>query len=360
MPVVTRRASRCIIRWLPNEILTEVIHHLDSYRDLLALCLTSRLVCALATPLLYETVNLATVPAVSSYFSALQISSHARPELVRKLHIGQETEDLPLPSELVDEILPAFQGFRHLQHLTLFIPVPISPVLWDAHFPALRQLRSTVDPFNSISFRNFIRRHQTLTELEVFRLPTAPPRAGPIPNLGPISLPNLKLFAGPACFASALVVNTKIFEFATIVFLPDDPGLAVTLTPLGPGTAGVAPIAICIISNDSPEATLQCISQIVPHVAIVKLHKLKTRTFGLASPDAVRNIAQTLTRFTSLNILSFSGFVLDEDEGVEAERLERDAGIIESWAEACRTLWSVDFHGRKWKRTVDEVWRLCD
>ncbi|KAJ7773614.1 hypothetical protein DFH07DRAFT_801262 [Mycena maculata] len=360
MPVFTRRASRCIIRWLPNEILTEVIHHLDLYRDLLALCLTSRLVCALATPLLYRTVNLATVPAVSSYFSALRTSSRVRAAFVRELCIGQDPEDLLVPSELVDEIPPTFQDFCHLQCLELSMHVPMISTLWDSHFPALRYFRAYADPFNSTSFRNFLRRHQTLTELEVFRLPTVLFSAGPIPNLGPIYLPNLKIFTGPACFASALVVDIKCFESATIAFLPDDPGLVAALAPLDPSTAGVTPfarLALCIISDDSPKATLECISRIVPHIAIVKLHGLRIRTFGLLSPDTVRNIAQTLTRMTGLQLLMYPGLVLEGGEDETEERLARDAAIVGSWGEACRTLWSVDFHGRTWRRT-HKVWQL--
>ncbi|KAJ6479982.1 hypothetical protein C8R47DRAFT_604321 [Mycena vitilis] len=55
--VLTRRASKSISRWLPNEVLSQIMEAVSS-SDLAALCRTCKLFHAIATPFLYRVVYL--------------------------------------------------------------------------------------------------------------------------------------------------------------------------------------------------------------------------------------------------------------------------------------------------------------
>ncbi|KAJ7100492.1 hypothetical protein C8R44DRAFT_946970 [Mycena epipterygia] len=76
--VLTRRAYKAISRWLPNEVITEIIQA-ASQKDRAALCRTSKLFYGLSVPVLYRVVDIETHVCLLS-FSAV-ISSN--PDLAK-------------------------------------------------------------------------------------------------------------------------------------------------------------------------------------------------------------------------------------------------------------------------------------
>jgi hypothetical protein len=84
--VLTRRAHKCIVRWFPNEVLSEILLYLPPI-DLLALCRTSRLISGLATPLLYRCIDLCDIPQMETFVSALE--KHAESPVPLWCHIQQ-------------------------------------------------------------------------------------------------------------------------------------------------------------------------------------------------------------------------------------------------------------------------------
>ncbi|KAJ7864466.1 hypothetical protein B0H14DRAFT_2736364 [Mycena olivaceomarginata] len=87
--VLTRRAARAnnsIIRWLPNEVLAAIMAD-ASTADLRALCSTSRLIRNIATPLLYRTVILSTVPQVKCFVRTMKRRAGSSSPLAR--HVRQ-------------------------------------------------------------------------------------------------------------------------------------------------------------------------------------------------------------------------------------------------------------------------------
>jgi hypothetical protein len=96
--VLTRRAakaSKSIIRWLPNEILATVMVD-ASILDLVALCKTSRLMRNIATPLLYRAVSLATIPQINLFLRTMKQRPNSSPSLcrhVRRFSIAYYAEE---------------------------------------------------------------------------------------------------------------------------------------------------------------------------------------------------------------------------------------------------------------------------
>jgi hypothetical protein len=81
--VLTRmaaRAEKSIIRWLPSEILTALMLQM-SRLDLVSLCRTSRLLCNIATPLLYRTVCLLKAPQIEYFLRTMAERLNSLPPL---------------------------------------------------------------------------------------------------------------------------------------------------------------------------------------------------------------------------------------------------------------------------------------
>jgi hypothetical protein len=193
-----------------------------------------------------------------------------------------------LASELVDEFTSVFLDFRQLEHLELFVRAPVARLLLDSHFPDLLDFKSNVDPSFSEALRSFINRHPTLISLELFRSSTNIPIHGsPMSNFGPMSLPCLTNYSGPGCYASGLVVDTKSLRTPTVTWYADDPSLAPALAALGAGTNPIGGhLALDIFSGTVSELiVLRCVTESMPHVAIVQLYKIITTAdrFSLAS-----------------------------------------------------------------------------
>ncbi|KAJ7467476.1 hypothetical protein FB451DRAFT_1401484 [Mycena latifolia] len=79
--VLTRRAYKAISRWLPNEIITEIIQAAPQ-PDQASLCRVSKLFHGLCLPLLYRVVRLKTRASVEAFCIAV-LSNTALTEFVR-------------------------------------------------------------------------------------------------------------------------------------------------------------------------------------------------------------------------------------------------------------------------------------
>ncbi|KAJ7490807.1 hypothetical protein FB451DRAFT_1361557, partial [Mycena latifolia] len=84
--VLTRRAYKAISRWLPNEIIAEIIQAAPK-SDQASLCRVSKLFHALCLPILYRVVHLQTSASVEAFCTAV-LSNTALSELVRSFTSG--------------------------------------------------------------------------------------------------------------------------------------------------------------------------------------------------------------------------------------------------------------------------------
>lgn len=84
--MLTRRAAKCILRFLPNELLTEIIAN-AAPADQVALCRVSKLFNRLARRVLYHTLALASPRAVLTCCHSL-VSNPELALLVKSLDIS--------------------------------------------------------------------------------------------------------------------------------------------------------------------------------------------------------------------------------------------------------------------------------
>ncbi|KAJ6585652.1 hypothetical protein B0H19DRAFT_1110379 [Mycena capillaripes] len=192
--VLTRRQHKAISRWLPNEIISQIILAAPT-ADRAALCRASKLFHGIGVLVLYRVVNMHSPVSIDA-FSRTILSNSSLAPMVRSLsaHRHQWSD-----FKLITTMLTSFGLLLHLEHLV------ISVVLWQEEhrhaflqwsFPrlvschlGLSTVVGTVPPIVS----SFLRRHSSLKSV-------SSPWGGSIqadPS-APLPLPHLRNFRGPA------------------------------------------------------------------------------------------------------------------------------------------------------------------
>ncbi|KAJ7036524.1 hypothetical protein C8F04DRAFT_1394125 [Mycena alexandri] len=82
--VLTRRASKSIVRWLPNEVISEIIQAAPP-RDQASLCRATKLFEGLGVPILYRVVDLKTGASTKAFCSTIASYTAKFAKLVRSL-----------------------------------------------------------------------------------------------------------------------------------------------------------------------------------------------------------------------------------------------------------------------------------
>ncbi|KAJ7115013.1 hypothetical protein C8R44DRAFT_226270 [Mycena epipterygia] len=351
--VLTRRAYKSIIRWLPNELLSEAMSYV-SRPALVALCRTSRLTSSLAIPLLYRDVSLSTLPALESFLSTLKIHAELplpRANYVRKFSINALRVELP--RHLVEDITFVLANLLNIEFLELLsVDVHILDMLRLAYFSNLSIFHCSVSPDASVLLPAFINRHQTITHLHLYRSEFSNPY-----HLDPIHLPNLIHYAAPSSFVPSLVSDTRSVRNMQITWFHDDPDVEAALATFA---RMAAPRPNLVVRSDHiiEPFFLEHLAASIPHIFILMLGKLSTNS-GRIPLDHALNIASKLGTLTALNSFTVLGFEDDNETLTESECADIDIRIVEAWGAACKTLVQVNFHGNKYTKT-GRVWVLDD
>ncbi|KAJ7800200.1 hypothetical protein B0H14DRAFT_2900727 [Mycena olivaceomarginata] len=152
--VLTRmaaRAEKSIIRWLPSEILTTLMLQM-SRPDLVSLCRTSRLLCNIATPLLYRTVCLLKAPQIEYFLRTMAERLNSLPPLS---HYVRQFTFFDIKDIILDLLLRLYKTvlqFSHLEHLYLFI-------VGDDHLEFVEMLLKNGFFPNLSTFQFIVQRH---------------------------------------------------------------------------------------------------------------------------------------------------------------------------------------------------------
>ncbi|KAJ7186368.1 hypothetical protein C8R46DRAFT_1206380 [Mycena filopes] len=114
--VLTRRQYRAISRWLPNEIITEVITA-SPKADQAVLTRVSKLFYGLATPVLYKAVDLRTLAKINGFCSSILVNASLS-QPVRVLKLGNLAVR---EASFSQRLLRALKTLSFLEHI-VFVP----------------------------------------------------------------------------------------------------------------------------------------------------------------------------------------------------------------------------------------------
>ncbi|KAK6983984.1 hypothetical protein R3P38DRAFT_3108697 [Favolaschia claudopus] len=342
--VLTRRAAaaaRSIIRWLPNEILAIVMHHL-SVAELCKISLVSRLLHNIATPFIYRCLEISNIPQLKMFIRSMNNGTGTLLSLhVREFNPPDNYDALQsctYTPAIVKDLMTVVSRFSHLETLNLLYTTAInfSELLERASFPRLTSFQYTLHSADCASVISFLRRHSTLKKLtflenERLNLP------------GPIHLPHLRELNVPHNHYASFVLDDVPLTSATVMIYDPNFNLEPTWRLLRTIPQLRAVGVICGVQHFDDAAELGKVAAHIPHIEAFSARR-PGLNFGpgtLLSSDA-EAIAAHLKKLPSLSYLELDSHFdeLDLDE-IEEE--------IRRWSDECETLVEVIFNGQKWK-----------
>ncbi|KAJ7509631.1 hypothetical protein B0H11DRAFT_1253805 [Mycena galericulata] len=346
--VLTRRQHRAISRWLPNEVIVQIIEAAPR-EDRATLCRVSKLFQGLAVPVMYRVVHLRRCSRadVRAFCLAL-LSNPALAELVRSLTVQLNGMD-PIYVPVSDLMLRSFKTLLRLEHLS------IDDHLWAGEdfdsflrytYPRLVSCdvgckRATLDATVS-----FLIRHPTLTRICIvtwngFEL-TAPT---------PIRLPNLRYYQGPHQLIPWLetggleevALDWRNFRpssvEATIVLLK-------SMVPTGD------PIVCSNIWCNGPGPFTEIIDSLSRNISHMKTLQVHLRELLDNGKEQIACLKKHLPRLNGLKFLSF--YLAADWAFTTSGAIGRVT--VEAFGDLCPTLEACRTGYKAWRK-VDGTWQ---
>ncbi|KAJ6471410.1 hypothetical protein C8R45DRAFT_1014197 [Mycena sanguinolenta] len=351
--VLTRsavRAQNSIIRWLPNEILAAVISEAP-HSDLVALCMTSRLIREIATPMLYRVVKLYKEKKLEAFLCTINssaASSTSLSPLVREVRI---TISGLGPCPLVDDITASVFRFSRLESLELLLDpsVEFTPLLDSGYFANLATFRYTLKcPSSTTMLSHFVHRHPTITRLTVVQ-------SEPLQQLDPTHAASLTDCIGASAFISFML---RRFVFSvTLSCVPAEPDIDMhVLYPASTSGASPNQVSVLLFAPMRVSVILVGVAAHLPHTRVVGV--IRYNGSPQLSRKEVLEIAAHLKNLVSLSTFSLNDYVTISNHGWQYD-WDGDEEIVATWSAACKTLSKIAFHARKWER-VEGRWNTVE
>ncbi|KAJ6548184.1 hypothetical protein DFH09DRAFT_1169933, partial [Mycena vulgaris] len=354
--VLTRRAHKTISRWLPNEILAEIIQA-AAKADQASLCRVSKLFHDLCLPVLYRSVYLGHCDSGVAFCSSL-IEHPTRADLVREFKVapgycrytnGRRDWE---PSEVV---LQSLKIMQHLEHLSLHPQILLAnAALLKFTFPRLREISVFTDypslqavPDWTDLLASFLIRHPLLTNLNIKGVP--PPSLKSLDIR--IPLPHLQGYYGPTSLLSSFEMGGFSLRTANLRWSADDSAdLESIVLRLASSTRPDIPFILTseINCQENCVALVESLSRNMPHTRTLQCKSV----YNLAlDAETNRRITACISRFTGLAFLAI-GY---RSSGPVCWRDEQDRMTAEAWGKACPTLVACYFNYYAWRK-VDGTW----
>ncbi|KAJ6615119.1 hypothetical protein B0H10DRAFT_85730 [Mycena sp. CBHHK59/15] len=341
--MLTRRAAKSILRFLPNEILTEIIA-VSPPTTQAALCRASRLFNKLATCFLYRTIVLTTVPALDRCCRTLK-NRREEALLVKSFDISGCVMDLEIFDIHSFNMSQALVSMKNLESLTFAFGKSAPPYILavaQTTFPHLRRLLIRVTPFYEKNLTEFLARHPALTVLKLFG------RSPFLADLDAVTFPNLRYLKAHAG-ALAPVIRGNRLTGAEVSWHAPTEDIAQPTAALRAGSADSLVKLVCF----RPGANVDLIAHVAEHlpcVAVLKVIAPSALQPAAHDKATVQAIAAALTRFTQLRTFEYTYCL-------RVNRFEDRVTVI-SWARVCPTLKQCTLNGVIWKRRLSTgEWR---
>ncbi|KAJ6511017.1 hypothetical protein C8R45DRAFT_1207790 [Mycena sanguinolenta] len=365
--VLTRcayRESMEISRWLPNEVLADIIQHSPKV-DQASLSRVSRLFHNLCLPVLYSIIEIRH-PDICVLFVSAIVENPSRADLVRSFAVDFSHDPTILPTPCSDLVLASLKLMPRLDHLFLCafaLDGRHAVILFEEfNFPQLTSCDiwapwgtyggSLTTKQKSDSVALFLARHSTLKRVHIhpaeMLVPSRSIRA---------SLPNLQCYSGyaaliPTIDASGLQSahlnwfnNADTEEIILAISLMAKPDFPFVFSHTYLGDPRDSPLNLIVTS----------MSKHIPHTRILRLRSL-TATFEIAAQDAICHVTKCLPHFTDLVYLTMEWGINPST----ADNLLSDMGrtAVEGWGNACPTLEACRLNHYAWRKDNGR-WEEC-
>ncbi|KAJ6608053.1 hypothetical protein B0H10DRAFT_2069157 [Mycena sp. CBHHK59/15] len=394
--VLTRRgykeSLKEIIRWLPNEAITEIIQH-TSRVDQVALCRVSKLFHGLCLPVLNRVVHLNELLTASAFLSSL-IDNPTRAESVRSfsvfyfvvawqvlsriysLYSGRRLILSPgrfpsnWPEEFSERLLTCLILMLKLEQLSMHPYMMrthhMRALLEQRTFPRLLgcdiipratpTIDSAVPAEDLLALASFLTCHPTLTRLRVpsrNRIATSPAVR--------MALPNLEYYDGPAYLVPRLV--TCRLKGARLWWQrQDETAVEHIIAALGSLTRPDIPFHYVHEYEGDYYQSIQLVTQAVAtHIPQTRTVLMRARQHAnywhrVEEEETIDLVTACLqARFKPGLVCLALGWCMVTD-GIPAAH-QSDWGTVERWARACPTLEVCCLNNHVWRKGDDGTWQ---
>ncbi|KAJ7036600.1 hypothetical protein C8F04DRAFT_1394183 [Mycena alexandri] len=310
--VLTRRAYKSIARWVPNEVISEIIQAAPPH-DWASLCRTTMLFQGLGVPLLYRVVDLKTVASVEAFCSTIASHTAKFAKLVQSLTVDAH-------ALLIVSLFELHTSDRH----------------W-----------TNTEGLGTLS--SFLARHPTLKSVTIydtaqFEWPSTAARI-PLPDLQRICAP-AKVF--PRIIVDGLKEARLEWEFRDEVHMwpPEPIFLALKATTRREKSL------VCSIfcSNFELPSIMASASMHIPHAKALRIvvADLRADDEDLRLCD-IQCVKQYLSRFTGLEFFSLEMFELWGRVAFGATEAD-DQLTVHDFGDLCSTLQACRTSQNAWRR----------
>ncbi|KAJ6488025.1 hypothetical protein C8R45DRAFT_995277 [Mycena sanguinolenta] len=351
--ILTRRAYKSISRWLPNEVICEVMQATQP-SDQVVFCRTCKLFNALGVPVLYRAVNLTDYTSLDGFCSTILSNPSKLAELVRSFTVtcrrGNETQERIQVTVL--RLSNCVKMLLKIESLKISLPhihvlSQHAGQLLSGTFPSLSHCMLPAVGILSqpeAALASFLTRHPILKSLWI-----ESSLAGSRPSTSaPIPLPNLERLRAPAKILSSIIATQlKEVRLSWGRLEPVD----ATFAALKPLARSDVPF-ICSVScwGYGYNGIVDSVSTHLPHTKTLHIEIMNLDLFS-EPHDMFASIPRLLSRFTNLAFLSFTNYTsaphVFSGNGAEDQ--------IRAFVDVCPTLQACGFDEDAWRK-VDGVW----
>ncbi|KAJ7687267.1 hypothetical protein B0H17DRAFT_1136390 [Mycena rosella] len=344
--LLTRRANKAISRWLPNEIITEIVQAAPR-SDQASLCRVSKLFRDLCLPILYRVVDLQANASVAE-FGHTVLSNPALAGLVRSYSVGPSMSMNDVSPILVDSS-KAFVRLEALSiHRRLLTETGLENLLrWT--FPHLVRcnlslVSSGYSHTEPHTLASFLIRHSGLEKLHIRDFSYGLPRPSTSACIPLLRLQQLGCPSRIIPFIAALRLKRVKLYWDDDLDVGEIENTFVALKAMI--TSDVLFISSNANCDKNLSAVVDSLSRNLPHTRTLQLLSF----FSPPLTEVIGHLKNYLPRFTGLAFLSvqYEGFQAKPSTGKEEEE-------INVLGDVCPTLQACRLHQRAWRK-VDGMW----
>ncbi|KAJ6537717.1 hypothetical protein B0H19DRAFT_373261 [Mycena capillaripes] len=330
--VLTRRQFKAITRWLPNEIISEIIQAAPRRANRASLCRASKLFHSIGVQALYREVDLDSYPRVISFSSAV-LSNPALSELVRSFTFVK-CEEPSHGYELVDfsqSLLDCLTSLHRLEHMSINLEI-FEEEQWFAllngtfHHLVGFQIFGELEKKQFAATSSFLIRHPQLISLGMMTYDPFEPSCR-------IPLSNLRHFRGPASLIPSLQASCVTEAWIDWDYLGSHSVERIVIG-LRSMTCNHAPIICCNdgFGHDFSEIS-RSLSNYIPQMKMLQLetHELDSDVTQLL----FENLKSCLPSWGGLRFLSFEDHF---DLYYGRSHPERDMALLKAFGDLIPTL----------------------
>ncbi|KAJ7777127.1 hypothetical protein B0H16DRAFT_1504422 [Mycena metata] len=357
--VLTRRAYKSIARWLPNEVISEIIQAAPPC-DQASLCRTTKLFEGLGAPILYRVVNLKRV-SIMAFCSTIASHTSKFAKLVRSFTAHADfSYFIQFQLAALWKCVKTLLNLERLRIRGYLAYAREAPEWLSLTFPRLIHCELYATSSESREqqgmLASFLLRHPALKSVHIQDFTTF---ESPAWSLTPARIPLhdlQRIWAPPTVFPGFVVDDLREVRLDwecdhEVMLTPAEP----TFIALSAMARDGPPVCSVYCSGFEFPSIMDSASKHIPRAKVLRIMMDDLDTRDASAPDKISQVKNHLPCFTHLEFFAFES--LDEVDGrlTFGETEAEDQLTVHDFGDLCPTLQACRLSENAWRR-VNGAW----